>query len=77
MNRLPRSPIDIAAFSLRSGLSNGGLSQRNEKSFMRNLMNHTGGWGVSWTGGWMWMWALIIVLVVLLLAAVINRRSRK
>jgi hypothetical protein len=33
--------------------------------------------GGSWTGGWMWMWALIIVLAVLLLAAVINRRSRK
>jgi hypothetical protein len=44
---------------------------------MRNLMNHTDGWGVGWTGGWMWMWALIIVLAVLLLAAVINRRSRK
>ena len=49
----------------------------NEKSYMRNLMYHTDGWGASWTGGYVWMWALITVLVVLLLAAVINRRSRK
>jgi anti-sigma-K factor RskA len=74
MNRLPRSAIDIAAFGLRSGLSSGGLSQRNERNFM---MNHTNGWMGGWAGGGMWLWAVIGVAVVVLLVVVIGKLSKK
>jgi ABC-type multidrug transport system permease subunit len=53
-----------------------GGAQRNEKRFMKDLMDDTEGWGGG-VGGWTWIWALIFVLVVLLLVVVVNRRSRK
>ena len=78
MSRLPRSiPNHAAASALGLDCPVVGGSSRSEKGFMRNLMNHTEGWGGNWGGGWMWMWTLIIVLVVLLLVFVIKRLLSK
>ena len=40
-------------------------------------MNHTDGWGVSWTAGGMWIWAVICLAVVVLLVVVIGKLSKK
>jgi len=51
MSRLPRSiPNDTAASALGLDCPVVGGSSRSEKSFMRNLMNHTEGWGGNWVG---------------------------
>jgi hypothetical protein len=41
------------------------------------MMNHTDGWMSGWMGGEMWIWTVIGVVVVVLLAAAINKLSKK